>query len=325
VVLDDRDALLLGVLELPRRRLEVRARAPRHDADVASAEPARGAAAVHRRVADADDQHALADRAHVPEVHRLEPLDPDVDPIRCIPSPGEIQLLSLRRAAADEDGVEPLAEQGAHARHRRGPANVDPHPENRPDLLVEHGGREPEGRDVGPHQPAGPVELLEDRHRVAERHQVVGDGQRRGPGADERDALPVLRCRNRRQPVAILAAVVGGHALEPADGDGLPVDAPPPAGGLARPVAGPAEDPREDVGLPVEEVRLREPTLGDEPDVLGDVGVRGARPLAVHHLVVVAGRGDVGGPHPVEPPFAHGDGAIIAPGERDGKPEVTRA
>ena len=44
-----------------------------------AAEPLRRAAAVHRRVADADDQHALADLLDMAEVRRAEPLDADVD------------------------------------------------------------------------------------------------------------------------------------------------------------------------------------------------------------------------------------------------------
>src|SRR5436189_167188 len=79
VVDDDLDLLLLGVLELPGRGLEELARPARHDLDVGRAEAFRGAAAVHRRVADADDEHALLDRRDVPERHRLEPLDADVD------------------------------------------------------------------------------------------------------------------------------------------------------------------------------------------------------------------------------------------------------
>ena len=78
-VLDDLDAFFLGVLELPRRRLEVLARLARDDLHVGRAEPLRRAAAVHGGVADADDQHALADRVDVAEVNRLEPVDADED------------------------------------------------------------------------------------------------------------------------------------------------------------------------------------------------------------------------------------------------------
>ena len=76
---DDLDALLLGILELPLGRLEEAARLARHDLHVLRAEAQAGAAAVHRRVADADDQHPLADLLDVAEGHRLEPGDADVD------------------------------------------------------------------------------------------------------------------------------------------------------------------------------------------------------------------------------------------------------
>src|SRR5687767_6099701 len=58
VILDDLDLLLFRVFQLPRRRLEVLPSAPRHHFHVRAAEPLRRAAAVHGRVADADDQHA---------------------------------------------------------------------------------------------------------------------------------------------------------------------------------------------------------------------------------------------------------------------------
>ena len=79
VILDDVDAFFLRVLELPWRRLEVRARATRDDLRVDAAEPPRRAAAVHGGVADADDQHARAILLDVTEVHGAEPLDADVD------------------------------------------------------------------------------------------------------------------------------------------------------------------------------------------------------------------------------------------------------
>ncbi len=88
VVHDDLDALFLGVLELPRRGLEVLARSPRHDLDVGAAEAPRRAAAVHGGVADADDQDPLADRLDVTEGHRLEPVDADEDAGRSSWRPG---------------------------------------------------------------------------------------------------------------------------------------------------------------------------------------------------------------------------------------------
>ena len=60
---------------------------------------------------------------------------------------------------------------------------------------------------------------------VAERHQVVGHGQRGGSGADERDLLAVLLRRGGRQPIPDVVLVIRGDPLQTADGDGLSVDA----------------------------------------------------------------------------------------------------
>ena len=104
---EDLDLLFLGVLELPGRRLEELARPARHDLDVLAAEAPRRAAAVHGRVADADDQHALADLVDVAER--------DADSSQSMPmwmsvarllAAGQVELLAARRAGADEHGVE---------------------------------------------------------------------------------------------------------------------------------------------------------------------------------------------------------------------------
>src|SRR5690606_26920778 len=103
---DDFDVLLLGVLQLPIRGFEKGARLARHDLHVGGAETQGGAAAIHGRVADPDDQYALADAAHMLERHRLEPVDADVDVLcggRRSAPPGQLQVLAFGRAAADED------------------------------------------------------------------------------------------------------------------------------------------------------------------------------------------------------------------------------
>ena len=144
MVFDDVDAFLLGVLELPRRRLEVFPSAPRDDFHVGTAEAARRAAAVHRRVADADDEHALPDLLDVAEVGRREPLDTYMNVRRGFGAPGEIEILSVRRAAPDEHGVESLREQIAHARDGRVVPDVDAHVEDVAHLFVEHARRQSE-------------------------------------------------------------------------------------------------------------------------------------------------------------------------------------
>ena len=297
VVDDDLDLLLLRVLQFPLGGLEEAARLARHDLDALRAEPERGAAAIHGGVADADDEHALADRVDVLEGDRLEPGDADVDPVG-VRAAGKAQFLSLGRAGPDEDRVEAAAgEQLAHAGDRRAEPEVRAHVDDVADLLVEHLRRQPERRNVRAHQAAGRRELLEDHDLVADRQQVVRDGERRRAGADAGDALAVLLRRRLRQPRRDVVAQVRGDALQAADRDRLFLDPPAPAGRLARPVADAPEDAREHVRLAVDDVGVRVAALRDQPDVLGHVRVRGTCPLAVHHLVVVVRIRRVGGFH----------------------------
>jgi hypothetical protein len=90
-------------------------RLARYDLDVFGAEPQRAAAAIHRRVAHADDEDALADRLGVPERDGAEPIDADVNAVARVAA-GQHQVLALRRAAADEHGVIAFIEQRSHAR-----------------------------------------------------------------------------------------------------------------------------------------------------------------------------------------------------------------
>ena len=128
-------------------------------------------------------------------------------------------------------------EQRLEAVDRRVVAHLDAHVDDVADLFVEDLFGQAERRDVDPHQAAGPRQLLEDRHVIAERHQIVGHRQRRRAGADERHLLAVLLPRRLRQPIADVVLVIRGDALQPADRHRLAVDARPPARRLAGPVA----------------------------------------------------------------------------------------
>ena len=155
--------------------------------------------------------------------------------------------------------------------------------------------RQAERRDVRAHQPAGRRELLEDHDLVAERRQIVGDRQRRRAGADAARRA----CRSSRSGALGRRSVMSSRRsaatrLRRQIATGLLVDARAPAGRLARAIAGAPEDAREHVRLAVEHVRVGVAALGDEPDVLGDVGVRRAGPLAIDDLVEVIGITDVG-------------------------------
>src|ERR1044071_1946130 len=82
------------------------------------------------------------------------------------------------------------------------------------------------------------------------------------------------------------------------------------AGRRARPIAGAAEDAGEDVRLPVRQVRLGVLPLREEADVLGDVGVGRASPLAVHDLVEITRIGNIS--------RLHGGAPVIATGPSQG-------
>ena len=194
----------------------------------------------------------------------------------------------------------PLSSSAFEAVDRRVVADVDAHVEDVADLLVEDLLGQAERRDVDAHQAAGPRQLLEDRDLVAERHQVVGDRERRRARRRcSATRLPFFSIGRRRQQVLDVAAMVGGDALQPADRDRLAVDAPAPARRLARPVARAPEDAREHVRLAVEHVGVGEPALRDQPDVFRDVGVRRTGPLAVDDPVVVVRVANVGWTHRV--------------------------
>ena len=115
----------------------------------------------------------------VTEVNRLEPLDADEHLVGVVAA-RNLELLALGRAAADEDRVELLGvEQRLQAVDRRVVAHLDAHVDDVADLFVEDLFGQAERGDVDAHQAAGTRQLLEDRDLVAERHQIVGDGQRR--------------------------------------------------------------------------------------------------------------------------------------------------
>ena len=210
----------------------------------------------------------------------------------------DVELFALGRAAADKHGVELAAvEKRLEAVHRRVVADLDAHIDDVADFFVEDLLGQTERRDVDAHQPARPRQFLEDGDGVAERHQIVGDRQRGRTGADEADLLAVLDRRRSRDEVLDLVAIVRRDPLQPADGDGLAIDARAAAGGLARPIARTSKDARKDVGLPIEEVGIGVPALRNHPDVLRHVRMRGTRPLTVHHAVVVVGVANVGRLH----------------------------
>src|SRR6202022_3748415 len=109
--IEDRNVLVQRVLLLPGARLHL-LEAGAHDyLDVLAAEAARGAAAIHRGVAAAEHDHALADLADMLERHAGEPVDADVNIFGRFLAAGNLELAAARRAGADKHRVVVLGEQ----------------------------------------------------------------------------------------------------------------------------------------------------------------------------------------------------------------------
>src|SRR6185436_19822326 len=239
------------------------------------------------------------------EGDRGQPVDADVNVLRRFLASGDVEVASTRRAAADEHGVVALLQQRLHRIDALAAAELDAEVEDVAALLVDHAVGQPELRDLRAHHAAGLRIAVEHDAFVAERREIARDGQRRGPAADERDALAVLLRCGLRKPRADVALEVGGGALQAADCDGLGLrarlavlgrallDAHAAARRLARAIARAAQDPRENVRLPVDQVGVVVTPLRNQPDVLGNGRVRGARPLAIDNLVEVVRLSDI--------------------------------
>ena len=205
-----------------------------------------GAAAVHGRIAAADHHDALADRVHVLEGDRRQPVDADVDVGGRFLAAGNFQVLALGGAGADEHGVEAFLEQRIEALDLVTEARLDAEGENAFDFLVQHRPRQAEGRDVRPHQSAALGVLLEQHaacSRAACRSRATVSEA--GPAPISAMRLPFFCLRDLGHERIDVALVVGGDALQAADGDRLLLDAATPAGRLARAIANAAQDARE--------------------------------------------------------------------------------
>ena len=138
---------------------------------------------------------------------------------------------------------------------------------------------------------------IEHHDLVADRRQIARDRQRRRACADAGDALAVALIRGAGDQRGDVLLVIGGDALEPADGDRLFLKPSAAAGGLARTVAGASQNPREHIRLPIDHIGGVVIPRGDLADIFGDRGVRRTRPLTVDDFVKVVRIGDVGRLH----------------------------
>ena len=303
-IVEDRDAFVHRILFLPGRCLHFLESRAHDDFHVIAAEPPRGAAAIHRRVAAAEHDHALADFFDVAEIHRCQPVDADMDLRRGFRATGKLQIASARRAAADEHGVVVFGEHRFHRIDAPAADEFDAEIEDVAGFLVDDFFGQAKARHLRAHETAGFCVGFEHGDVIAERNEIARDGERRRTGADAGDALTVLLRRGFRQPVADVVLEIGGDALQAADRDGLGfrilvvrLDAAAPAGRLARAIAGASEDSGKDIRFPVDQIRVGIPAGGDQADVFGNRGMGRAGPLAIDDFVEISGITDIGGLH----------------------------
>ena len=195
---EDRDALVHGVLLLPRRRLHLLEAGAHDDLDVLAAEAARGAAAVHGGVAAAEHDDALADLVDVAERDVGQPVDADMDVGGGFLAAGNVEIAAARRAGADEHGVVAFGEQGLQAVDIAAGDEVDAEIEDVAALLVDHRFGQAEACGIWVRiMPPALRSRSKTTHVVAERREVARDRQRGRAAADQGDALAVLLPRRR--------------------------------------------------------------------------------------------------------------------------------
>src|SRR5438270_7302267 len=292
---EDRDAFVHRVLFFPDRGLHLLEARAHDDRDFLAAEAARGAAAIHCRVAAAEHDDAAADLVDMAERDGGQPVDADMDVGGGFLPAGDLELAAARRARADKDRVPALGEQRLQAADELTVAGLDPKIDDAVDLLVGHRFGQAEARDLCSHHAAALGVAVEHDAVIAERREVARDGQRGRSGADQGDALAVLLLRDGRQIRGDITLIVGGNALQAADRHRLCLDPATAAGRFAGPVAGAPEDAGKDVRLPIDRPGLGIALLGDEADVFRDRRVRRARPLAIDDFMEIVRISDIGG------------------------------
>ena len=159
-------------------------------------------------------------------------------------------------------------------------------------LLVDHGVRQAELRNLAPHHAARLGIGIEHGAVIAERREVARHRKRGGTAADQRDALAVLRQRLRHAVLDVVLEV-GGDALQAADRNRRFLDAAAAARRLARTIAGASQNSGKHIRFPVDHVGVAVTPLGNQTDVFGNWRVSGAGPLAIDHFVKVVWRRDI--------------------------------
>src|SRR5271169_3414241 len=89
---EDRDAFMRRVLFFPGRSLHFVKAAAHDNGDLLSAEPARRAAAIHRRIAAAEDDDAAPDLVDMTERDAGQPVDADMDVVHRLVAAGDLEI-----------------------------------------------------------------------------------------------------------------------------------------------------------------------------------------------------------------------------------------
>jgi hypothetical protein len=196
--------------------------------------------------------------------------------------PGTSRSRPRGAPAADEDRVEPLPKQRAHAVDALAGTEFHAEVEHIAHLLVDHALRQTELGNLRAHHAAGLGVAVEHDELVAEGCQVSRNGERRRSCADECDALAVLLRSRLGQELAdvFLESAATRFRRQIATGSGFAFLSPPSSTRPRRHAGSQggrrcARESGEDVRLPVDEIRVAIAAGGDEPDVLGNRGVGG--------------------------------------------------
>src|SRR5256885_8802338 len=109
----------------------------------------------------------------MPERHRGQPVDADVDVLRALLAPGEVEVAAARRARADEQGIVTLGHQLLHRIDLYPAFEFDSDIEDITHLLVNHFERQAEARDLRPDHAAGARILDRKSTRLNSSHLVI--------------------------------------------------------------------------------------------------------------------------------------------------------
>ncbi len=291
-VVEDRNVLVEGVFLFPGARLHFLEAGADDDLNVLAAEPARGTAAIHRGVAAAEHDDALADLLDMAERNRGQPFDADMDIGGCFLAAGDVQFAAARRAGADEDRVILLVEQLLQAVDAMAALELDAEAQDVAGLFVDHAIGQTEFWNLAAHHAARLGIGIEHRAVIAERCEVARHRKRSRTATDQRDALAVLRQRLRHAMFDVVLEV-GGNALQTADCNRRFLDAAATARRLTRTIAGASQNSGKHIRFPVDHIGVAITPVGDQTNVFGNWRVSGAGPLAIDDFMKVVWRRNI--------------------------------